>query len=274
MPFIDPTAKQLSFQKYYNYQPFCKNRLLTVLRDRKLYFSDPIRFNDPWDCKPWFDYRPMLQDPVKRQEMVSFFRTPVSPAMLAPPFRSLYDHGILTDDEQLKQEVEIYSRGLAEQVRKMRVYCLSTDPLSALMWSHYSANHHGICLEFDKNNPLIEKARPIRYRDTYPEWTPQGAMGDPLALILSKAKEWCYENEFRIMGSPTGGPAKLDGEFVPLPEGALTAVVLGCESTNQSELINIVNEYAPGLIIKRMVRVPNHYKLAISVVDPAAGASS
>jgi hypothetical protein len=274
MPNIDPTARQLAFQKYYNYQPLCEKRLLTVLRDKRLYFSDPIRFNDPWDCKPWFDYRPMLEDPVKRQEMVSFFRTLVSPEMLAHPFRRLYDQGILTDDDQLKQEVEIYSCGRADEIRKMRVYCLSTDPLSTLMWSHYSDNHHGICLEFDKNNPLIEKARPIRYRDTYPEWTPQAMTDEPLALVLSKAKEWCYEREFRIMGSPTGGPAKLDGEFVPLPEGALTAIIIGCESTNQAELIEMVNKYAPGLAIRRMVRVPNHYKLTISVVDRAAVASS
>ena len=60
------------------------------------------------------------------------------------------------------------------------------------------------------------------------------------------------------MGSPTGGPAKLDGEFVPLYEGALTAIIIGCESTNQAELIEMLNEYAPSLSIKRMVRIPNH----------------
>ena len=275
VPDSGPTAKQLAFEKYYKYQPFCEDRLLTVLRDKKLYFSDPISFNDPWDCKPWFDYRPMLEDPIKRREMVEFFRLLVSPEMLAHPYRQLYDNAILTDDEQLKSEVEIYSRGLAEEIRKMRVYCLSTKPLSTLMWSHYAENHRGICLEFDKHNEVIEKARCIRYRDTYPEWTPQAMVGDPLALILSKAKEWCYEQEFRIIGSPTGGPIKLvDGQFVPLPEGALTAIILGCDSPHEAELTNLIDQYAPGLTIKRMVRIPNHYKLAISVVDRAAAASS
>src|SRR5690242_8727839 len=129
MPFIDPTAKQLSFQKYYHYQRFCKDRLITLLRDKKLFFSGPYTFNDPWDCKPWFDYRPMLEDPVKSREG--------------------YDTGIRTDDDELKKEVEKYSCGLGEQIRKMRVYCLSVVPESTLMWSHYSANHRGICLEFD-----------------------------------------------------------------------------------------------------------------------------
>jgi hypothetical protein len=205
----------------------------------------------------------MLEDPAKREEMIRFLRGLVSPELLAHPLRRGYDTGIRTDDDKLRKEVEIYSIGLAGEIRKMRVYCLSVLPDSTLMWSHYSANHRGICLEFDKNNPLIEKARPVRYKKTYPEWTPQGVVHDPLALVLTKAMDWCYEREFRIVGSLQGGPAKLDGNFVPLPDGALTAIILGCESTDHAELMSIVNEYAPGLPVKRMVRVPNHYQLAI-----------
>jgi hypothetical protein len=100
--------------------------------------------------------------------MITFLRCLVSPEMLARPLHANYDTGIRTDDDELKKEVEIYSRGLAEQIRKIRVYYLTVLPELTLMWSHYSANHRGICLEFDKNNALIEKARPIRYRDPYP----------------------------------------------------------------------------------------------------------
>ncbi|MGD0049022.1 MAG: hypothetical protein ABSE42_18635 [Bryobacteraceae bacterium] len=188
----------------------------------------------------------MLEDPAKREEMIRFLRGLVSPELLAHPLRRGYDTGIRTDDDKLRKEVEIYSIGLAGEIRKMRVYCLSVLPDSTLMWSHYSANHRG-----------------VRYKKTYPEWTPQGVVHDPLALVLTKAMDWCYEREFRIVGSLQGGPAKLDGNFVPLPDGALTAIILGCESTDHAELMSIVNEYAPGLPVKRMVRVPNHYQLAI-----------
>jgi hypothetical protein len=41
MPLIDPTAKQLALQKYYHYQPFCKDRLVAILRDKKLFFLIP-----------------------------------------------------------------------------------------------------------------------------------------------------------------------------------------------------------------------------------------
>ena len=266
MPLVDPTAKQLSFQKYYHYQPFCRDHLTTLLRDKKLFFSDPDTFNDPWDCKPWFDYRPMLEDPVKREEMIAFLRCLVSPEMLANPLRAVYEDSLRRDNDALIKDVETYSRGLGEQIRKRRVYCLSVLPESMLMWSHYSENHRGICLEFDKNNALIGKARPVRYRGTYPELTPQGAVNanDPLELIFAKSKDWSYEREFRIMGSLLDGPTKLYGNFVLLPPVAITSIILGCESRDHDEVLGIIGEYAPGLPIKRVVRVPNHYKLTIT----------
>ena len=77
-------------------------------------------------------------------------------------------------------------------------------------------------------------------------WTPQAMINDPLALILSKAKEWCYEKEFRIIGSTTGGSVKLvDGQFVPLPDEALTSIVLGCESPHHAALVKLVANMPP-----------------------------
>ena len=273
MHLIDPTAKQLTFQKYYHYQPFCKDRLIYLLRNKKLYFSDPHNVNDPWDCKPWFDYRPMLEDPVKREETIAFLRL-ATPENLANPHRAAYENSLRTDDDALVKSVEEYSRGLIEEIGKWRIYCLTPCPVSTLMWSHYSKNHSGICLEFDKNNPLIEKARPVRYKKEYPEWTPQGVVDDPLALVLTKAMDWSYEREFRIIATSSEGPTRLDDNYVTLPDGTLTAIILGCESQNEAELTGIVNEYSPGLVIKRAVRVQNHYKLDISIADPAAAASS
>ena len=120
-----------------------------------------------------------------------------------------------------------------------------------------------MCLEFDKNNPLIEKARPVRCSKTYPEWTSQAA--DPRELVLTKSMDWCYEREFRILATSLDGPTKLYGNFVTLPDGALTAIIVGCESQNHAEVLSIVNEHAPGLLIKRAERVPNHYKLTITI---------
>jgi hypothetical protein len=266
MSFTDPTAKQSSFETFYHYQPFCKDYLTTTLRDQKLFFSDPHHVNDPWDCKPWFDYRPMLEDQVKREQMIVCLRSLVpTPEMLAHPFLAIYEHRLRTDNDELKKAVASLSQSLTQNISTRRIYCLTPVPDSTLMWSHYAANHRGICLEFIKHNDLIGKARPVRYRETYPEWTPQDADKDILALVLTKSMDWCYEREYRIIASSLDGPTKLYGNYVKLPTGALTSIILGCESQDQAEVESIVREYAPGVLVKRAVRVANQYKLTIGI---------
>ena len=91
------------------------------------------------------------------------------------------------------------------------------------MWSHYANDHKGICLEFANNNPLIRHARPVHYKKIYPEWTPQsygpGNDANALELVLTKAMDWWYEREWRIIASGLDGPMKLhDESFVKLPK--------------------------------------------------------
>jgi hypothetical protein len=75
--------------------------------------------------------------------------------------------------------------------------------------------------------------------------------------------DWSYEREFRIIASSLDGPLKLHGNFVLLPAGALTAVVVGCESPDYADILSIVRDHAPSILVKRAVRVPNHYKITI-----------
>ena len=122
-------------------------------------------------------------------------------------------------------------------------------PDNILMWSHYADNHKGICLlEFARNNPLICHARPVRYRKEYPEWTPHAIMdGNTIEPVLTKARDWCYEREFRIIASDLEGPTKLyHGTFIKLPPSALTAIIIGCENKAPLEIIEIVKEHSPG----------------------------
>jgi len=71
------------------------------------------------------------------------------------------------DDDQFIRAITESSRLLAENLALRRFYCLTPFADNTLMWSHYADNHRGICLEFGKDNPLIEKARPVRYCKRY-----------------------------------------------------------------------------------------------------------
>jgi hypothetical protein len=81
---------------------------------------------------------------------------------------------------------------------------------------------------------------------------------------------WCYEREFRLTASPfVDGPLRLDGNFVTLPEGALTAIIVGCGNADFEEVREIVEEHAPGLPIK--LNEPRSYP-TIRADDPGCRA--
>ena len=269
MPLIDPTAKQSPITHFYHYQPFHKKYLTDMLRDQMIHFSNPHNVNDPWDCKPWFDHRPMLEDPEKREAMIIAFRSLLPQDTLDDPRRPIYEDQLRKNDGTMRRHIEKFSLGLAEQISTRRIYCLTPFPDNTLMWSHYAANHKGICLEFANNNPLIGHARAVRYKTDYPEFIPQsygpGKDGNALDLVLTKAMDWCYEREWRIIASGIDGPMKLhDGNFVKLPHGALTGIIVGCENRDHPEITDIAKQYQPEVKIKWALRVPNVFKLVIS----------
>jgi hypothetical protein len=51
--------------------------------------------------------------------------------------------------------------------------------------------------------------------------------------------------------SSRSDPLQLHDNFVHLPEGALTAIIVGCESNDHDEIASIVKEHPPNVRIKR-----------------------
>jgi hypothetical protein len=266
MDRIDPTAGSARISFLYHYQQFIPAHLTAILRDQEIWCSDPSSMNDPWDFKPWFSCEPMLNDPQSLERMLEMFRANAGPEVINDPVRPLFEARIRQDPRELRKFVESFSKGLSQELCKRRVYCLTLLSDSILMWSHYTGNHKGLCLEFNVDNPLFSRARPVRYSHTYPEWTPHGMEENVSALILTKAVDWAYEREFRIVGTPNaalkGTPNSLDGNYLHLPPGALSAIIIGCEAP-KDEITLLVREVAPGLPIKHAQRIPDKYKLEI-----------
>lgn len=269
-PSIDPTAKQAAFEKLYHYQTFktdcladSKEYLRATLRDRRLFFGHPHGVNDPWDYRPFFDYAPMLADRAEREHMITFLRA-TTPQLFNHPHRPVYEQMLLTNDDELKKAVETWTKNLQAELAHRRIYCLTPFPKNTLMWSHYADSHRGICIEFDKNNDVISKARPIRYTKEFRALTAKSIMDDPFQVVLTKAMDWCYEREWRIIGSFTQpGPTFLSGNYVNLPDGAITAIIVGCDNPFFDEVVSIVSEFAPSVTVERAVRHPNRYELEI-----------
>ena len=155
-----------------------------------------------------------------------------------------------------------------------RVYCLSTHADSPLMWPHYARSHHGVCLEFSVQNALFCASLPVEYLDRYPEVDLTDDSHDgTLRTFLTKSKDWNYEQEFRLVVAAPGYalpnlPATKDS-FVPLPTGALKAVIMGCLMPERDRTLirSLVKDARPSVALMEAHRIANHYALDIRNVD-------
>jgi len=67
------TAATLGIKHLYHYQSFEKpERLARILTDGVLYFSMPRDFNDPWDCRPFYN-KSALDNPRNYDRTVRWF---------------------------------------------------------------------------------------------------------------------------------------------------------------------------------------------------------
>ncbi len=121
-----------------------------------------------------------------------------------------------------------------------RVYCLSLNSDAELMWAHYSNKHQGICLEFRTRNELMCSALKVDYQKDYPNLD----LTDPseeenLKPLITKSQVWKYEDEYRLIAREIGA-ALSDGtltcvdNYVDLPDGALTGIIVGCMASKET----------------------------------------
>lgn len=122
---------------------------------------------------------------------------------------------------------------------KFGISCFSETYESLLMWTHYADNHTGICFGYsvekfftpigcvktngDKpendsdNAPLVDALYPVNYQNDLSysfeqyrkffddELTKEEKENLPFILALTKAKEWIYEREWRLVMSVPNG---------------------------------------------------------------------
>lgn len=101
------------------------------------------------------------------------------------------------------------------------------------MWSHYSSQHSGLCIQFDtaRDPRTFASALPVTYVNTYPviNWLKDLEKSSKRA-VLNKHCDWKYEKESRII-KPEAAHTK--HYFKPL---ALRSIIIGCMTTDAAEL--------------------------------------
>jgi Protein of unknown function (DUF2971) len=271
---VAQNAKTAGFHRLYHYEKFSQDNLEDVLTKQRVHCSDLANLNDPWDCRPWFDAE-ALDDPKVLEEFIQwiFLFTPTSP--VSDGERTGTQEVIRTDANYRRAVLARWSEDFIKMIPdRWRVYCLTPVPDSTLMWSHYTNNHKGICLEFGLENQLFGTAMEVEYVSSYPKWAPhllEEAMG--VRLLLTKSDDWRYEREYRIIGLAegvsrpvgrlTGHPLSVRDGFLSLPKGALRAVIAGCEA-DYAAIKKLVQSIDGTITVRRAVRSPSKYHLEIA----------
>ena len=262
------TAAHANLNALYHYEKFHPEHLVTMLREKKIYFSDASCLNDPWDCRPWFDHERMGADAIE-SFIEMFFSVPPSGPVSSDQVVAT-KQAIRTKPEYRRAVLQRFSQNFLKVIPdRWRIYCLTPIPDSTLMWSHYGDNHRGICLEFAVGARLFGSAMKVVYREDYPQWLPRDLATDPTQILLTKSDDWAYEHEYRIIGlgdsvsrSSEFHPLTLTGSFMPLPDGALRSVIIGCEADFET-IARIIKTEAPELQVRRAARAPNQYRLVV-----------
>jgi hypothetical protein len=181
------TVGTMAIHRLYRYERFVEDRLISTLRGR-VYFSPAGAFNDPWDCKPWFN-TPV--DTEARERLIQWFDQVARKKEPHPDeqLRARQMEELRTNPDKLRAAIEGVSDGIrAEMERRYRVYCLTTKPACALMWAHYADKHQGICLELDVWKQDLTSAIKVQYRETYPTFS----LGDhnDISPFYTKSADW------------------------------------------------------------------------------------
>lgn len=263
------TAIDNNIQYLYHYQPFNVDHIVKLLTNKTIYCSNPKHFNDPWDCKPWYDTS-MLDDPIEFEKAKDFVIKKYREGSNAPI--DLQDQLIekLGEREFLKNILTGWFSNSSDSCAvSFRIYCLTPYCTNSLMWAHYADKHKGVCLEFDSTGRLFGGAWQVKYNDVFQGERFYEMDFDPMFRLLHKSDVWKYEDEYRIVSREPTGELEYDESplgsvegVLKLPDGTLKSIIVGCAGPYEV-VADLVKNLCPEIQVKKANRIPHRYTLEI-----------
>jgi hypothetical protein len=259
--FKDPISHGITkLYKYMSMAPEKIKYLEEVFRGREVFFPSPLKFNDPFECRPsctWHRKGKELRDYIGKLVRERF------PHSSRPVRRQRIKEG----EKRFLKNQDCHMNDLFERfLNDTGLYCLSEISDNILMWSHYANGHDGVVLEFDRTKAysLFYDALGVHYSEEYPRANLMelGEPEDYNNLLLTKSTDWAYEKEWRVIKSPNEGGSqkyKFSNEL-------LTGVILGAriEPQNQKLVLEWVRDYPSEVKVFRSKINDKFYRLDIS----------
>jgi hypothetical protein len=249
----------------YRYRSFAGRgaaELERTIVHRELYCSAPLKFNDPFDCRPVFElqgtkaevaaycervvrkYMPHLNREQLRSEVRDILADPLRNPLSSQAASSLQS---------------LHTNRVTEAVG---VLCLSVVPDNILLWAHYADAHQGVCLIFDATSNFFEPAQEVQYPSLRPRINPLRDSDDSMltSALLTKSSDWAYEEEWRLIHY-LKGPG-----LYTYPSGALLGVILGAQISLENETLvrQWINEAEGSISLYRGSPSTTEYRVNIT----------
>jgi hypothetical protein len=272
---------------FYKYTP--SSTALLVLETSRLRWSSPLIFNDVAEFRrmPRFDptvaeAHGLLPEVIAR---AIFDNVPLEEERLGAPMKTLLRmvkalaaSGVKREEilELMKTEAsdadDRIESGLrehfeAQDIRKARVLCVTTEHDNDAMWGNYADSHAGCVLGFRHiealSTPLLEAA-PLKYSQDRPTVgsgldfllygdTPELRERTLNAVCFTKKLAWAYEREWRALTWRPNEHDRQHGDYLFHPE-ELESVTLGARASNstQSQATQLLRLKYPSACVYRM----------------------
>ncbi|MEJ1463351.1 MAG: DUF2971 domain-containing protein [Candidatus Sedimenticola sp. (ex Thyasira tokunagai)] len=235
----------------YKYLPYSEGSL-KALTESTIKFTCPLEFNDPFDCKPYYNTDKIHNVPSQRPDL---FRAAGNRRGLSPAKR-IQEKGKFT--ARLKKRITDGSFA-ASTISNIGVVSLSKNALNIPMWSHYADFHRGIVLEFripiKGNGSDLSRSleRLLPFPVIYHQQRPHIEIGtdkhDDLLnkIALTKSTDWLYEEEERVIDHERG-----PGIYHYSRDEILSSVVAGMnmKENNYANLQTIIEKISTGNELK------------------------
>lgn len=193
----------------YKYCPW--NRYTKMLiYDRVMHFSDPLTFNDRYDCQPCGAYNGVVPEN--------------------------YSWDIAEDADKrrlLLAQIDVERKKRNEEISKYGVSCFSKSCNIPKMWAHYADRNRGVCLRFDLDllgfHGMYKEMIYSCNRQIVDFASPQI---DENVWFFVKSIDWQEEQEIRYLIYPPikKGTRRIQRNF-HYPNGALKEIIFGSEWT-------------------------------------------
>ncbi|RIV20499.1 DUF2971 domain-containing protein [Fibrisoma montanum] len=207
-----------------------------IIKGHKLNFSNPDRFNDPFD---------MMEDLIDFKAHGTQAKNWVNNKFKS---RGRKERRKLTRraNEIGDQFADFRRQGFSSLKEQTGVCCFSKSPSKTLMWSHYADAHKGICIGFEiypfqRRHLTTMMIGEVAYSEriiakNYYEYEEEILRH----WIFTKSHIWSYEEEVRAILFGTDGQCLFDFD-----KGCIKEIYYGCKVTDEEILSfqNLLDEH-------------------------------